>query len=207
MQKMESVLEKAWACYPDLLQTKEEAQAWLKINSISSSSDLANLAIKFPTMEKITTAAAAINNAIVLYSQALKTLNACSTEELQEHGQFLLEIMEADMVCLHKQQVLIASAKKNLIRAMELRPKILYILGFYGEEKETIAKPEAANPKRKHWITTTREQFKKQTDELSELFRSPQRGKKDLLKDLIEQIQELRAKAKTPAKSQPAQTS
>lgn len=197
MQKMEEVLCKARACSPELVQTKEGAQEWLKTNPISSPSGLANLAIKFPTMEKITTAATAINNAIVLYSQALEALKDCSTEEQQEHGQFLLEIMEADMVRLHKQQVLITSAKKNLIRAMEIRPEILYRLGFYGEERETVAKPEAANPKRKHWLTTTREQFRKQTDELSELFLSPQKGKKNPLKDLIEQIQGLKEKAKT----------
>ena len=207
LQTMETIFTQAKKDYPALFQTRKEAEAWLRMQAFTGSETLARLAEKFPSSEAISKAATAISQAIDLYIQALNVLNECQSEELTEQAQYLIEIMEADMIRLHQQKSLISSAKGNLVQAMEIRPKILYLLGLYGEANEPTAQPEPAKLQRKNWFTTTLHQFKVQADELSELFRSAKKGQKNKLTALITQIAQLKGKAKGTEKTQPAKSS
>ena len=187
--KMQRILQSAQEL------TTQNTQAWLNRQMITSPDSLARLANKFPSTQEITEAAECIGHAITLYSQALEQLKACSQDDMDNQGQFILEIMEANMMHLFQKKRLIENAKENLSKTMLLRRDLLHTLGLFGAPRPSAASHAGASagyqPQEKHWFTSHQERFTSQTEELSGLFLL-HGDQTDKLQKLIEGIGELR---------------
>lgn len=151
----------------------DRAKEWLKENPITTLDRFNALIQKFPCEEDIHEAVTAIQSAIEHHSKAIELLKQCNPEEISDQGQFVMNIIEADLKKLHASAKRIELAKANLSDAMKLRKTILDQLGLYGKKKD-----QKETVHYKHWFTEARDEFQASKAELASLFRTQDTGEK-----------------------------
>lgn len=164
-QKMEFLLDKAQDDFKEGPPPRRIAERWLRKHNFNNAENLIHLADIFPNDEEIKLAAAALKRSIDFSLKAITLFHQCQEEE-RESMELILELLMINLEKLNEKKHLIMSAKENLMLAMILRPKVLFLIGLYG----ATCKSNRGRPKQRNWLSLMMDKLKTSGEGFSFLY-------------------------------------